>query len=94
MKDQKDRFWEFLEKETNDAEFEGNGLIIQMDGNLHAGPQIVKKAVKIIVCLRLLLRCPFDSFMYSLFMMSRTSLCSCLITTLFTRVFDYFMHSL
>ena len=34
--------WEFLEEEANKAELEGLGLIIQMDGNLHAGPELIK----------------------------------------------------
>ena len=42
LKNQKDKFWEFIEEEVNNAEFEGNGLIIQMDGNLHAGSQLIK----------------------------------------------------
>ena len=33
---------EFIEKEANIAEIEGDGLLIQMDGNLHAGKEIVK----------------------------------------------------
>ena len=40
--DKKNNFWEFLEKEMNDAEFEEEGLILQMDGNLHAGPNLIK----------------------------------------------------
>ena len=43
LKDKKTKFWNFLEEETCKAEFEGQGLIIQMDGNLHAGPKIVPK---------------------------------------------------
>ena len=42
IKERKDKFWEFLEKEVNDAELEGEGLIIQMDGNLHAGKNVVR----------------------------------------------------
>ena len=42
LKEKKDKFWDFIEKEVNDAELEGDGLIIQMDGNLHAGPEIIK----------------------------------------------------
>ena len=38
----KDDFWEFLENEVNSAEFVEEGLIIQMDGNLHAGPNLIK----------------------------------------------------
>ena len=40
-KEKKEKFWEFLNKEVNDAEIEGDGIIIQMDGNLHAGPDII-----------------------------------------------------
>ena len=43
IKERKDKFWEFLEKEVNDAELEGEGLIIQMDGNLDAGKNVVRK---------------------------------------------------
>ena len=42
LKDLKDRFWEYLEEEVNSAEFEGEGLMIQMDGNLHAGQDLIK----------------------------------------------------
>ena len=41
-KAKKDDFWEFLENEVNSAEFVEDGLIIQMDGNLHAGPNLIK----------------------------------------------------
>ena len=41
-KDKKDKFWEFLEEEVISAELEEDGLIIQMDGNLHAGSSVVK----------------------------------------------------
>ena len=41
-KSKKDDFWEFLENEVNSAEFMKDGLIIQMDGNLHAGPNLIK----------------------------------------------------
>ena len=40
--ERKEKFWDFLDKEVNDAEIEGDGIIIQMDGNLHAGPELVK----------------------------------------------------
>ena len=42
LKDLKDSFWEFIEEEVNNAEFEGDGFMIQMDGNLHAGPNLIK----------------------------------------------------
>ena len=41
LKTEKDQFWDFIEEEVNNAEFEGNGLIIQMDGNLHAGSDLI-----------------------------------------------------
>ena len=41
-KKKKEDFWEFLENEVNSAEFVEEGLIIQMDGNLHAGPNLIK----------------------------------------------------
>ena len=40
--EKKEKFWDFLDKEVNNAEIEGDGLIIQMDSNLHAGPELVK----------------------------------------------------
>ena len=41
-KEKKEKFWEFIEGEASKAELEDHGLIIQMDGNLHAGPELVK----------------------------------------------------
>ena len=41
-KEKKENFWEFIEKEVIQAETEGQGIIIQMDGNLHAGEKIIK----------------------------------------------------
>ena len=41
-KDKKNKFWEFLEEEVVQAELEQHGLILQMDGNLHAGFELVK----------------------------------------------------
>ena len=43
LKEKKLKFWEFLEEEVNCAEMEGDGLIIQMDGNLHAGSSLIQK---------------------------------------------------
>ena len=43
LKEKKNKFWEFLEEEVNIAELEGDGLIIQMDGNLHAGTNLIQK---------------------------------------------------
>ena len=42
IKEKKDKFWDFLEREANYADLEGDGLLIQMDGNLHAGSNILK----------------------------------------------------
>ena len=42
VKEKKEKFWDFLEKEADDAEIEGDGLIVQMDGNLHAGQDLIK----------------------------------------------------
>ena len=36
-KEKKDAFWSFLDTEVEEAELEGQGLVIQFDGNLHAG---------------------------------------------------------
>ena len=41
-KEKKDLFWDYIEEEVNQAESEGDGLIIQMDGNSYAGPEIVE----------------------------------------------------
>ena len=41
-KEKKEKFWQFLQEEVLRADLEGNGLILQMDGNLHAGPGLVK----------------------------------------------------
>ena len=41
-KEKKDNFWAFLEEETIKAESENHGLLIQMDGNLHAGDKLIK----------------------------------------------------
>ena len=42
LKEKKEHFWEFIEEEAVRADQEGQGLIIQMDGNLHAGPDFIK----------------------------------------------------
>ena len=42
LRKQQLKFWELLEAETNHAELEGDGLVIQMDGNVHAGPALIK----------------------------------------------------
>ena len=42
LKEKKEHFWEFIEEEAVTAELQGHGLIIQMDGNLHAGPELIK----------------------------------------------------
>ena len=38
----KEKFWTFLEREINKAEANGEGIILQMDGNLHAGETLIK----------------------------------------------------
>jgi hypothetical protein len=40
-KAKKDKFWDFLEKEVHEAELEEQGIVLQMDGNLHAGDNFV-----------------------------------------------------
>ena len=41
-KEKKDAFWNFLDTEVVEAELEGQGLVIQFDGNLHAGQDLIK----------------------------------------------------
>ena len=41
-KEKKEKLWNFIEEEVIKAEIDGHGIIIQMDGNLHAGPELVK----------------------------------------------------
>ena len=41
-KDKKEKFWEFIENEVVQAESEHHGVIIQIDGNLHAGDKLLK----------------------------------------------------
>ena len=38
----KNNFWSFVENEIHEAELEDHGIIFQMDGNLHAGHNLVK----------------------------------------------------
>ena len=42
MKENKDKSWKLSEEEISIAENEGQGLILQMDGNLHACPSLLK----------------------------------------------------
>ena len=42
LKDKKEKFWDFIEDEVRKAELDEMGLIIQMDGNLHGGPGLIK----------------------------------------------------
>ena len=42
LKEKKEKFWRFLEEEANEAELLGHGLVIQMDGNLHGGSELIK----------------------------------------------------
>ena len=41
-KEKKVKFWDFIEKEVNQAASEEQGVIIQMDGNLHACEKLIK----------------------------------------------------
>ena len=41
-KEKKDMLWEFLEQEVNQAKLDEDGLVIQLDGNLHAGMEVIK----------------------------------------------------
>ena len=41
-KEKKDSFWDFIEKEVTAAENEEQGVVIQMDGNLHAGKNFIR----------------------------------------------------
>ena len=40
-------FWDYLNKEVQNAAKDGAGLIIQMDGNLWAGDRIIKGDLKV-----------------------------------------------
>ena len=42
LKEKKDKFWGFLEEEAYKAELLDQGLLIQMDGNLHGGSDLIK----------------------------------------------------
>ena len=42
IKEKKELFWEYLDNEVIEAKNAGSGLIIQMDGNLWAGSEIIK----------------------------------------------------
>ena len=42
LKDKKDRFWNFIEEEYIKAELHSQGFVLQMDGNLHAGKELLK----------------------------------------------------
>ena len=41
-REKKEKFWDFLEKEILQAETENQGVLIQIDGNLHAGSNLIK----------------------------------------------------
>ena len=45
-KDRKDKFWDYLSTKSKKAKNDGAGLIIQMDGNLWAGSEIIPKDIK------------------------------------------------
>ena len=40
-KDRKDKFWEYINTEVNNACTNGAGIVMQMDGNLWAGSDLV-----------------------------------------------------
>ena len=40
--EKKEKFWDFIEDEVVQAESEHQGIIIQIDGNLHAGEKLLK----------------------------------------------------
>ena len=40
--ERKKNFWDFVENEIQEAELQNHGVILQMDGNLHPGPDVVK----------------------------------------------------
>ena len=40
--EKKIKFWNFVENEVKEAELKDNGIIFQMDGNLHAGKNLIK----------------------------------------------------
>ena len=42
LKEKKEAFWDYLDTDVIEAKKEGAGLIIQMDGNLWGGEEIVK----------------------------------------------------
>ena len=42
LKEKKNNFWGFIEREINEAELKGHGVLVQMDGNLHAGAELIK----------------------------------------------------
>ena len=42
-KERKLKIWTFIEEELKKADIEGHGVIVQMDGNLHAGKGLLDK---------------------------------------------------
>ena len=45
--ERKRKFWDFLEREVNNAIVAGAGFILQMDGNCHLGPNYIKGDVNV-----------------------------------------------
>ena len=45
--ERKRKFWSFLEKQVDNAIVSGAGIIIQMDGNCHLGPNIIEGDVNV-----------------------------------------------
>ena len=46
-KERKESFWEYLNNESQNAQKDGAGLIIQMDGNLWAGSEIIPSDIRV-----------------------------------------------
>ena len=42
LREKKEKFWDFIENEVVQADSEHQGVIIQIDGNLHAGEELLK----------------------------------------------------
>ena len=55
-KDRKEKYWEYLNMETQNATKDGAGIILQMDGNLWAGKNIIpndkRNRIKMEKCLK------------------------------------------
>ena len=45
--ERKQKFWDFIDREVDNAIVAGAGFILQMDGNCHVGKDIIEKDVNI-----------------------------------------------